>query len=112
MGAQACVAAHSSFHVTGGSAVAASPPPPVINERQDFAVSVVVDFAAMLDVYCRGLDDLYDMGGVCAEGSPEALELLRKLATGTAGTGKAVVVRELAGRSGLNSFTFRRPPAM
>lgn len=84
----------------GGTATAAEPP--TLNPKQALAVQVVRDHAARLAAYRAAVE-------AHADELPLLPEPLRMVLTGTAGTGKTVVINEMVRLVGADRFMLMAP---
>ena len=105
---------YNHARATAPAATAGAPatqPPPALNEEQQLAVGAVVDYAASLDAYVAALNNAPCADGVHVQGPlvvPRP-EPLRMLLTGTAGTGKTVVITEMVRLIGRDRFKILTP---
>ncbi|CAM9585305.1 unnamed protein product, partial [Ectocarpus fasciculatus] len=93
------------------STEAAELPVPVLNEKQALAVELVRDHAASLDTY-REAVRVSRRDNSARAAHPSLLappEPLRLLLTGTTGTGKTVVIREIERLVGQQRFILMAP---
>lgn len=96
----------SDLAAAGGGGAA----PPQLNEQQALAVRLVTEYAASLDARKAAvLAQRRRNGGVEAGTLPPLPEPLRMFLTGTAGTGKTVVIREMVRRLGRDRFMLLAP---
>lgn len=83
---------------------------PQLNEQQDLAVRLVTEYARRLDAHREAADAVRQHHGDGPAGHvPELPRPLRMFLTGTAGTGKTVVIREMVRRLGRERFFLLAP---
>jgi len=80
---------------------------PQLNDEQALAVRLVTDYARALDAHRQAADAAREAGA--AVHVPDLPRPLRMFLTGTAGTGKTVVIREMVLRLGRDRFLLLAP---
>lgn len=104
--AAALVAASAPSAGTAAVAAASTAPGPTLNEKQALALRLVVEHAAGLDGCHAERDALVQRAAGPLPCPPQPLRLVM---TGTAGTGKTVVIREMVRTLGRQRFKLLVP---